>query len=160
MNSRFYPVIDRNWYSFTCRLKSAAAQGTLLDLTELVDHSGLVLTEQRALLRHILTAIRSLLIYIRECSPENQPPVLPEDLRVLTRLCKYAVRAAELFVVGNGAGSKAGLAPQAAKIVEKEYTENLADAMKAFPFDVYRDIFQHIFGTFVELFKVRRASVF
>lgn len=96
---------------------------------------------------------------VRECTTEGQPPILPEDLKVLTQLCKYAVKAAELFVVGNGAGSKAGLIPQAPKTVEKEYTENLADAMKAFPFDVYRDIFQHIFGTFVELFKVREKVV-
>ncbi|OQV12190.1 putative Transcription-associated protein 1 [Hypsibius exemplaris] len=136
------------------KLKSAASQGSVLEPNEIADNSSHLLLEQRQFLRSIVTAIRTFLYCVKECSSDGNPFIRPEDLKVLTRICKYSVQATELFVIGTSGPSAAKMvAAQTGKPLEKDFTENLADTMKAFPFDVYRDIFQHMFWRFLDLFK-------
>lgn len=136
------------------RVKSAVSQGVVVEPADLIDNSSQILTEQRAFLRAIIAAVKSFQWCIHQCGLPNQANIRPEDLKILTRICKYGVQATELFVLGNGPHTKS-TPSLSGKPSEKEFTEHVADTMKQFPFDVYRDIFQHIFWRFLELFKVR-----
>ncbi|XP_055352903.1 transformation/transcription domain-associated protein-like isoform X2 [Paramacrobiotus metropolitanus] len=137
---------------YKTKAKSALAQGSTVEPTELTDNASQNLHEQRGFLRAIFNAVKTFLWCVRECGAEGQPNIRAEDLKIFTRICKYGVQATELFVVGIPPHSKSN-SSISARPSEKEFTEHVADAMKQFPLDIYRDIFQHIFWRFLELFK-------